>query len=243
MRRVTLPAVLLHGFAGAGQSWDAVRAELAASGADLHTPDLPGHGTRSDDRPVSFDACVDAALADAPDTFILCGYSMGGRVALHVALAVPERVRALVLVATTAGIEDAGEREARQGADAALADAIEAAPIEDFAERWSRQPLFAGDPPEVLAAWHQQLLRNGPAGLAASLRGVGTGSMSPLWDRLGELTMPALVLAGQRDAKYTAIGERLAAELPDAQLTIVPGAGHGLPREAPAAVAQALCSV
>ena len=78
--------------------------------------------------------------------------------------------------------------------------------------------------------------------LAAALRGIGTGVMAPLWERLGELKMPVAVLAGERDAKYVALGERLVAALPAATLTIVPGAGHALPLEAPAAVAAAIGS-
>ena len=83
-------------------------------------------------------------------------------------------------------------------------------------------------------------MRNDPAGLAAALRGIGTGAMAPLWDRLGELTMPAVVLAGQRDAKFRALGERLAAGLPQADLLLARGAGHALPRVAPDAVAAAI---
>jgi 2-succinyl-6-hydroxy-2,4-cyclohexadiene-1-carboxylate synthase len=88
--------------------------------------------------------------------------------------------------------------------------------------------------------WREDLLRNEPRALAAVLRGMGTGSMAPLWERLPTLTMPATVLAGAGDPKFVALGERLAAALPDAELVVVSGAGHGLPREAPDAVVAAL---
>ena len=83
-------------------------------------------------------------------------------------------------------------------------------------------------------------MRNDPRALAAVLRGMGTGAMEPLWERLRTLTMPATVLAGAEDPKFVALGERLAAALPDGELVVVPGAGHGLPREAPEAVVAAL---
>ena len=84
-------------------------------------------------------------------------------------------------------------------------------------------------------------MRNDPRALAAVLRGLGAGAMAPMWERLHELTMPVTLLAGERDAKYVAIaGEQLLASLPHAELTIVPGAGHGIPREAPEAVAEAI---
>ena len=181
-------------------------------------------------------------LVRAP--FTLAGYSQGGRLALHVALAHPELVTRLVLVSATAGIEDEAERARRRDADAALAAwmEVDGRLMSEVADRWGAQPLFAGQPPEVAAAARADRLVNEPAHLAAALRGIGTGTMAPLWDRLGELAMPVLVLAGERDGKYVALGERLAAALPAGRLEIVPAAGHALPLEAPAAVAAAIGS-
>ena len=191
---------------------------------------------------MSFAACVADVLAAAPDRFDLCGYSMGGRIALHVALAAPERIGRLLLVATTAGTEDATARAARRADDEALAAFADTASIEQFADRWAAQPLFAGTPPDAARIWREDLLRNDPRALAASLRGVGSGAMAPLWERLGELTMPAAVLVGERDAKFMALGRRLAAALPRGALVVVAGAGHGLPREAPEAVSAAIAA-
>lgn len=237
---VTETVVLLHGFAGTGRVWDPVVARLDPERYRPLAPDLRGHGTASARRPVSFAGCVEDVLGLVPHGFVLCGYSMGGRIALHIALAAPERVERLVLVATTAGIDDPSERERRRAADDALAAETERGSIEDFAERWTAQPLFARTPPQAAALWRAVLLDNDPVALAASLRGVGTGVMEPLWDRLGELTMPATVLAGERDAKFLALGERLAAMLPRGELVVVPRAGHGIPREDPGAVAAVL---
>lgn len=201
--------------------------------------------------------CVPSARAPSPETgFTLCGYSLGGRVALHVALAAPERVRRLVLVSTGAGIEDGAGRAARRVADADLAveleraahcdvaegDAVagvDGAAYERFVERWRSQPLFAGEPPAAGVLARADQLRNRPEALAAVLRGIGAGEMEPLWNRLPDLGMPVTVLAGERDAKYRALGERMARLLPRGELRVVPG-GHGLPLENPAAVAEAL---
>jgi 2-succinyl-6-hydroxy-2,4-cyclohexadiene-1-carboxylate synthase len=232
--------VLLHGFAGTGRAWDGVIGALERERYRAIAPDLRGHGAAGAARPINFDACAADVLAVAPERFTLCGYSMGGRIALQVALEAPARVERVVLVATTAGIEDDGERAERRAADERLAAFAERATIEAFADRWTAQPLFAGTPPDAARARHEDLLRNDPLALAAALRGIGTGAMAPLWERLGELTMPATVVVGERDAKFVALGERLADALPDASLVVVPGAGHGLPREAPEALAAAL---
>ncbi|MEA2392239.1 MAG: 2-succinyl-6-hydroxy-2,4-cyclohexadiene-carboxylate synthase [Solirubrobacteraceae bacterium] len=232
--------VLIHGFAGTGRAWEPVVERLDPERYTALAPDLRGHGAARDVRPVTFDACAGDALAVAEGPIVLCGYSMGGRIALHAALAAPERVAHLVLAATTAGIDDADERAARRARDEELAAFAEQATVEEFAVRWAAQPLFAGTPPEAARIWRGDLLRNDPRALAAVLRGVGTGAMAPLWERLGELTMPATVLAGERDAKFVAEGERLAAGLGRGELVLVPRAGHGLPREAPDAVAAAI---
>ena len=234
--------VLLHGFAGTRHGWDLVADRLDRERYRPLALDIRGHGTARDRRPITFAACAADVAAAAPERFVLCGYSMGGRIALHVALAHPERVSRLVLVATTAGIPDPDERAARRAADEALAAEIERGTIKEFTSRWTAQPLFARTPPQAAAFWRSDLLRNDPRALAAALRGLGPGAMTPLWDRLGELTMPATVLAGERDARFATAGRHLAARLPAARLLIVPGGGHGLPREAPQAVAAAIGS-
>ena len=119
----------------------------------------------------------------------------------------------------------------------ALADRIEAIGAEAFAREWAAQPLFADQPPEVAAAAHADRLRRSAAEHAAQLRGLGTGVMPSLWGGLGELAMPAVVLAGERDPKFVALARGMQALIPDAGLAVVPGAGHSILLEAPAAVA------
>lgn len=236
---LVLRLVVLHGFTATGRSWDPVRRRMPAGAYDdVSAPDLRGHGTASDVRPATIEGCV-ADLAQ-PEPYTLAGYSMGGRVALHLALAAPQLVRRLVLVSSTAGLADDAARAERRRSDEDLADGLERAGLEAFARWWGAQPLFAGQPPEVAAAAHTDRLRNTAAGLAASLRGMGTGAMTPVWDRLGELAMPACVVVGERDAKFRALGAQLAEALPDARLVVVAGAGHAVHLEAPEAVAEAL---
>ena len=131
-----------------------------------------------------------------------------------------------MLVGASPGIADPAERAARRAADEALAARIEGMDIEAFAREWGAQPLFAGQPERVAAAAHADRLRNTPAGLAAALRGLGTGAMEPLWERLGELTIPVTLVTGERDEKFHALAETMLARLPDARHVVVPGAGH-----------------
>jgi 2-succinyl-6-hydroxy-2,4-cyclohexadiene-1-carboxylate synthase len=228
--------VLLHGFTNTGVSWDGVVAALPQRYRPL-APDIRGHGAASEKRPVSLASVIADVGALADRSFELAGYSMGGRLALHVALALPGRVGRLVLVGASPGLADAGARAARRAADEALAADLEAMTIEQFAQRWARTPALADQPADVQAAVHAQRLRNTPAGLAAALRGLGTGALPSLWDRLGELTIPVELVVGERDAKFRATAERMAAVVPNARLAVVPGTGHAVHMEAPAAVA------
>ena len=164
---------------------------------------------------------------------------MGGRIALHTALQL-DGVERLVLVGASPGIADAAERAARRAADEELARRIETLDIETFAQEWGSQALFAGQAPRVAAAAHADRLRNTPAGLAAALRGLGTGVMEPLWERLGELTIPVTLVTGERDEKFRALAEAMLARLPDARHVVVPGTGHAAHLEAPEAVAEAI---
>jgi 2-succinyl-6-hydroxy-2,4-cyclohexadiene-1-carboxylate synthase len=231
--------VLLHGFTQTGASWEPVIAALGERYRPL-APDIRGHGAASAARPVTFEACVADVAALSPPRFALAGYSMGGRLALHVALALPERVERLVLVGATAGIEDPAERSARRASDEALAAELERSTIEAFAERWARQPVLAGQSEAVGRAAHADRLRNTPEGLAAALRGIGTGAMEPLWDRLAELEMTVSLLAGERDEKFRALAERMAQRLPHGEVVVIQGAGHAAHLEAPGAVAELL---
>jgi 2-succinyl-6-hydroxy-2,4-cyclohexadiene-1-carboxylate synthase len=232
--------VLLHGFGGTRHAWEAVLAHLPAERYRPLALDLPGHGDLTDaPRPIGFDGCVVSVLDRSPSRFALVGYSMGGRIALHLALAAPERVERLVLVSTSPGIEDPGERALRRDADNRLAQEIERGSIADFTARWRGQQMFAEDPPAVDRLARADQSRNRPDGIAAALRGIGTGEMSSLWGRLCELGMPLTVIAGDRDAKFCSLGPRMAELAPRASFLTVAG-GHVLPFENPAAIAQAL---
>src|SRR3954447_22374711 len=123
--------VLLHGFTQTGRSWGPVR-EALGSRYRCFAPDLPGHGDSAGRRPATFDAVTAYVGALKPERFALCGYSMGGRLALDVALRLPARVQRLVLVGASPGIADDAERAVRRKADDALAERIEAEGLDAF---------------------------------------------------------------------------------------------------------------
>lgn len=166
---------------------------------------------------------ADELASNGPATII--GYSMGGRMALHVALAHPKALTGLVLVSATAGIEDGDERAQRRASDEALARHAERVGAAAFVEEWVAQPMFAGVPDVARC--------DDVVTIAGHLRLAGTGTQEPLWPRLAEIDVPTLIVAGERDAKFRALAERLATGIAGAELVVVDDAGHAVPFERP----------
>jgi 2-succinyl-6-hydroxy-2,4-cyclohexadiene-1-carboxylate synthase len=227
--------VLVHGFTQTGRSWDRVAARLSATW-EVVTVDAPGHAASATIRADLPEAAEMLGATGGPATYL--GYSMGGRLCLHLALARPELVRRLVLVSATAGIEDPGERAARRQADEQLAASIERDGLDAFLDRWLALPLFATLPRD--AAGLEERRQNTAEGLATSLRLTGTGTQDSLWDRLGDLTMPVLLVAGELDARFVGIAERMAGLIPGSSLEVVAEAGHSVHLERPDAFTDTL---
>lgn len=223
------PVVLVHGFTQTARSWDRVVAGLGP-GLDPRLVELPGHGASG----LAFEPFerTATALGRAGGAAAYVGYSMGGRLCLRLALDRPDLVRALVLVSSTAGIADGEQRRLRRAADAALATELVQLGSTAFLDRWLAQPLFAGT--EVPIEELEARRRNSPEDLARALRLLGTGAQEPLWDRLADLDVPTLAVAGAADAKFCSIAHQMArASEGRVEVTVVPATGHALPIEAP----------
>jgi 2-succinyl-6-hydroxy-2,4-cyclohexadiene-1-carboxylate synthase len=169
---------------------------------------------------------------------VVVGYSMGGRLALRAAFG--STVAGLVVVGTSAGISDAGERRRRTEEDRELARWIETHSIDDVVARWEANPVFASQSPDLVESQRAGRLAHSPADLARLLRTAGQGVMEPIWDRLGSLEMPVLALAGENDVTYRAAAERIASLVPRGSSGVIAGAGHAAHLEAPDAVADAI---
>jgi len=243
------PVTLLHGFTQSGRSWREVISKMPA-GWKWIVPDLRGHGKTQTRRgaPCSMDACTEDLVAlweelDLGRTHLV-GYSMGGRLALHIAAHRPERVASLLTVGAHAGLDE-DAREGRRRGDDGLAERIEKEGIEAFVNYWGALPLFAGlerRGPSYVAQVREERLENHVAGLACSLRGMGAGVMEPVWGEVARATFPCTFVAGQLDHGYVASARRLAAAVPDGRFEIVPRAGHAVHQERPDAFVRVLAS-
>ena len=228
--------VLLHGFTQTHHHWHACAHVMARTLRDqpaLVFVDLPGHGLSYADRLTIEQAAPQLVTLAGAGTYI--GYSLGARHALAAACAGAPEIERLVLVGGTAGLAESSERDARVADDEAKAGRLEQIGVEAFVDEWLGQPMFAGL--AVSGADRRHRLRNTVEGLAASLRLAGTGAQEPLWDALAGVQIPELVLAGERDAKFTETGQRMARAIPTATFATIPGAGHAAHAEQPEATA------
>lgn len=243
------PVTFLHGFTQSGRSWREIIARMP-EGWRWIVPDLRGHGETQTRQgaPCSMDACTDDLRALWNDLGVershLVGYSMGGRLALHVAARRPGRLLSLLTIGAHAGLDE-NAREGRKQGDEALAERIEKEGIESFVNYWGGLPLFAGlerRGPSYVAQVRAERLQNHAAGLACSLRGMGAGVMEPVWDDLARVDSPCTFVAGQLDHGYVASARRLAATVPNGRVEIVPRAGHAVHQERPDAFARVLAN-
>ncbi|MFN2617839.1 MAG: alpha/beta fold hydrolase [Thermoleophilaceae bacterium] len=180
-------------------------------------------------------------IASAARGAVVCGYSLGGRLALHAAAREPSLFAGLVTVGASAGIEEAAARAARLGADERLAAWMEGASIEDVVALWEREPLFADQADSLVEAQRVGRLSHDPRELASLLRSAGQGALEPVWRRLTELDqLPVLAIAGARDERYAAAARRLAELTPLGRAELVEHAGHAPQLQRPERVAALL---
>ncbi len=240
------PALLfLHGFMGSGKDWEAVAGRFVGNYFCV-MPDLPGHG----ETPVSAGAenCSMEGAARAVlhlldslkiEACHLIGYSMGGRLALYLAVHFPARFRRVVLESASPGLDSAAERAARIARDEQLAVRLENEAFRTFLADWYSQPLFRtlrAHP--AFDALFAQRLRNEPEHLAWALRCMGTGKQPSLWPHLKKIKLPVFLLTGEFDIKFNGIAGEMARSSSRLSAAVIAECGHTVHFEQPAAFTQ-----
>lgn len=248
------PLVLLHGFTGSKSNWRHIIPALTEDHTVIAI-DILGHG--ESDKPddahryrmeyVGNDI-IKLIRAMTTASITLLGYSMGGRLALYLAVHYPDEIERLILESASPGLASEEARLQRRNSDEQLTERIEREGIPAFVDYWENIALFESQkqlPEVVQAELHTQRLNNSALGLANSLRGMGTGVQPSLWEKLTQVQQPTLLLTGEFDAKFHAIAEQMKTQMPDAQHISVPHAGHTIHLEQPEIYlhhVQAFCS-
>jgi len=237
----------LHGFLGGPHDWDEFALSMAQALPDLAVPgslikaDLFGADWLPQTQTLAqwADAyCGSIAQADtqsSPATpRYLLGYSLGGRLALHVALQHPSLWDGVIIVGANPGLDTEEARQERRANDALWAQRLGTQPWDTLLAAWDAQPVFAGKPALMPPRLEADFSR---ARLAESLRRWSLGAQDPLWSALERFSVPLLWIAGAEDTGQAAICRRLQSTVPGMQLWIAPRAGHRVPWEQPQAFA------
>lgn len=233
--------VFLHGFMGCARDWHPLASRLAPRMRCIAV-DLPGHGRSVRlASPAAYtwagacaairDVLVEMDLRD----IVLAGYSMGARLALHLALTGDLPVRALILESGSPGLRSAAERRTRRTQDAAVAAALRGGDFAAFVSQWYRQDLFSSlaGRPALLARLVARRRRNDPGELARALEGLSVAGQPDLWTSFRRLALPILVVSGALDGKYAALAAAMAARNRNVRWRPVQGAGHNVHVEKP----------
>lgn len=234
-----VPVVFLHGFLGSARDWEPVSEAL--HGRLTVCVDLPGHGrsvTLADPLLYTMNGLARALVQDLDalgfPRFVLVGYSMGGRVALHAALGAPDRCGGLLLESASPGIESDPARVERLELDRARARALVADPA-GFVDAWYAHPMWESlrGRPGLLARLKTGRQPAQPEEAARALVGLSVGADRDRWGDLAEVGFPVLAMAGLEDAPYAAMVRRMEVVSSRIETVLVPDAGHNVHVEKP----------
>lgn len=233
------PLLLLHGFTASSAAWLAAIHDLRKHFTVI-TADLLGHGeSDAPEDPALYEPAAAVArlvgLLDELeyDEALVCGHSLGGALAVRMALDTPARVAGLVVVNSNSA---AGTAEWRAEVQPQLAEMAARVRSEgtDFLRQTRLYPARSRRLPdaarEALTADFDRLTSAGVAGTA-----LGLTAKVNAFERLGELSVPVLIVAGDRDLDFVHGAPRLVAAIRRApvQMATIPGAGHNVQLEEP----------
>lgn len=235
--------LILHGFMGNGSDFPLVVSQLKDYCCLM--VDLPGHGKTKvkQDTNYQMSNLALALIKLLEELGIkqcgLWGYSMGGRIALYLAIYFPQYFQGVILESASPGLETQAERNRRIAQDFKLAQKLESTDLSQFIQQWYSNPLFDS---LVQYPHYQQLvarrLNNDPEKLAKSLRLIGLGMQPTLWNYLSQIEISLLLVVGELDSKFIAINHKILDLCPQAKLNVVKDSGHNVHFEQPSVMSE-----
>ncbi|WCJ35750.1 2-succinyl-5-enolpyruvyl-6-hydroxy-3-cyclohexene-1-carboxylate synthase [Euphorbia peplus] len=252
--------VFLHGFLGTGEDWISIMTAISGSVRCISI-DLPGHGASKMQNCSSKDAKWDATLSVeivsnllykliqeiTPGKVTLVGYSLGGRIALHMALRHVDKINGAVIISGSPGLEDEMERKVRLAKDVSRSRLLIAYGLHMFVDTWYAAELWNSlrSHPRFKAIVSSRLFHDDVFGLAKVLSGLSVGGQIPLWKNLKQCSLPLLLIVGEKDRKFKAISEKMCSEIGQSregrcEIVVVPSCGHAVHIENPLSVVGAL---
>ena len=223
---------LLHGNLGSPAEWKSVMEFLRAAGVEARALTLWKYLECCSKSLKDMGRVLCSEIASQDRHPLLCGYSLGGRLAMQAVLAQPSLWKGAIFVSAHPGLEHEAEQAARRAKDAEWAVQCLTSPWENFLKEWNAQSVFEGSPPppnrSSLEPWRKSISR--------AFIDWSVGAQENLAPLLKQSPVPQLWIAGQRDTKFSALARYMAGE----QAVIIPHAGHRLPLETPESLAECL---
>jgi 2-succinyl-6-hydroxy-2,4-cyclohexadiene-1-carboxylate synthase len=241
------PLVALHGFMGSPSTFNALAQHWDGNfvALPLPKPSSPNNASAALTLSSAHEQAAREILADLAtkdiQEFDLLGYSLGGRIAIHLARLFPERVHRLVLEAAHPGLDSESERDARREHDRHWAERIRRDGPGMLGE-WYEQSVFASLSASLREELIQEKSRQSWSSIPRVLDSFSLGRQAPHWDALTERSRPTLFISGQMDLRYSQVGDRLETQSRQIRHISVPRAGHVVHREQPEAYLGALQS-
>jgi len=230
----------LHGFLGSSSDWQNIINNYFSNYYCIAV-DLPGHGlSEIDESANSYDIentakyIVELIQSHNVKKCNLLGYSMGGRIAIYLAIYYSEYFDKIVIESAQPGIKDKIERMKRKNHDQILAENLESKSFHDFLDSWYNQSIFKTlKKHNNFANLRKSRLNNNPRNLAKSLLEIGAGVQPSLWQDLKKIENDCLLIAGEFDTKYQTIFSKMHKEIFSSKFIIIKNAGHNIHVENP----------
>ena len=244
-----IPYLFLHGFTGSHASWEGIYRKIDHPYIVI---DIPGHGKSSfndldydysiDDWCDDFDEILDSLKVDKLN---ICGYSMGGRLAIAYASKNPRRIKTLFLESTSLGINDNKAREERYLDDLKLCEGI-TNDLAEFIQKWEKNPLFLKQGERNKQEFLKQKedrMKYDPIQLSKALRTFSQGKMRSYEDEFLNFKFPIMIINGKEDHKYLKIGKNMRDVCKFSVQYTIPNCGHNTHLEAPRVFIDLITSV
>ena len=238
------PIIFLHGFTGSSNSWSNFLNKINFSSVAI---DLPGHGNNKiknltekynlNDWEQEFKSTLKIKKLNEVH---LCGYSMGGRLALSFAIKYPNLVKSLIIISSTAGIKNINDRKNRIIKDNKLSKEI-LKNYKKFINKWENLDFFSKQKSRNYSEYlHQHEIRKNqnPNQLAFILKHLSTGEMPNYWNIISSLKIPTLMICGEEDKKYMEINKKMNFLIKNSKLKVIANSGHAPHIEQPKRLAQ-----
>ena len=222
------PLLLIHGWGMHGGMWGQVATQLAQTHR-VYSVDLPGHGASVTTAPYQLDALVAQLSARFTEPLTVCGWSLGGQIALRWAQLHPAQINKLILVATTPCFAQRVDWECAMPSDTLQEFAT--ALLQNYSLTLRRflalQVRGSEQERELLVALRAQLFSHGEPNVEALKGGLEILRDTDLRASLAQVLQPTLLLAGERDTLTPlAAMKYLRDTMPDARLEAIKGAAH-----------------